>query len=327
MKRKVIILIVVNFYNFVLTQTLNNSEDELTLMWRIESEVKSSWLYFRRDANPLLNKDSIWDKWMRDYKSPWEIFQIQQYISGYDMSIKIKPCLEELPANWTFMDKNLCRENFFIVEKSNGYPLVKIDFETGEILDSVNINLYDSIFPYDNRFLVARKKNGYFTCISGNAQWGSWDDTGLVCHIETAGYVRGVQFGVQCIKPYRKKISEAINKYRPEYPDYVYAEAYKSLLADCILLIAAPIWKEDSLIEFIFYSNYPEKTGDNNPNNIYEFRYILPTYIKSIKERRLEKRRLTDEERKHLFDDDNPLLRYVEMKEHAIEEISIEFEE
>jgi hypothetical protein len=80
------------------------------------------------------------------------------------------------------------------------------------------------------------------------------------------------------------------------------------------LLIGAPQGKEDQLIEFIYYCGIPAKTGDPDRNRLYEMRYIMPTEIKSISERRWEIRKLSDEEMEALYDEENPLRRYVEVE-------------
>jgi hypothetical protein len=126
------------------------------------------------------------------------------------------------------------------------------------------------------------------------------------------GYVRGVQFRVRHVHYFKQGYSDNIKKYRPEFPDYEYTRAQLSLLSNGHLLIGAPEGKAGELIEFIYYTDNPKKTGDER-GQYYEMRYILPSNIESIKERRLEKRKLTEEENKSLFERDNPLSYFIDV--------------
>jgi hypothetical protein len=200
----------------------------------------------------------------------------------------------------------------YLVEKGNGWTGYR--YTTGLRRDTVYSDVHDSIFPYDNRFIVCDKGKNKFTFHAGNVQWGSWWDLGVILRVDYVGFVRGVQFDVDPVILYDSKLSEAIRKERPEYPDYEYTIALRSLFTDGHLLIGAPKGKEDQLVEFIYYTRDPAKTGELDSEHYYEMRYILPTEIESIKERRLEKRKLTEDEQKNFLrlDSWNPLRRFVD---------------
>ncbi len=210
-------------------------------------------------------------------------------------------------------------EGFYLVEKGNGYTNEKRNF-SDSVLDVVHLNLYDSIFPYDNRFLIKyvytdKSFVDHFSFHSGNVEWGDWKDTGFVHDVDVVGYIRGVQFKVDNVFQFSSEFSDKIKKFRPNFPNYVYTSNHSyTLLGKSCLIIGAPSGKEDELVEYIYYSNLPEKTGDPDETHYYEMRYILPTKIKSVKERHLEKRRLTDEEQKYVLNWDNKMFPFLERK-------------
>jgi hypothetical protein len=220
------------------------------------------------------------------------------------MDLKISR-LSDLHSKVTFgVDKN-----FYLVEKANGYVGIKRDWWTEVPVDTLTIHLNDSIFPYDNRFLVYHIPwNNTFYILSGNAEWD--DATGKLPfpkNVCTFGYIRGIQFGVSYVWWHNPNFTAQIREYRPEYLDYDYTRAPMSVFTYEWILIAAPHGQEDKLIEYIYYSDYPYKTGDKE-GVYYEMRYVLPTNIESVTERHLVKRKLTEVEVERIINDvDGPL--------------------
>ncbi len=310
MKRLLIAIALVNLFI-----SAHSQEVSLETKSDIESQFLSDWEYFRMQKNPELSYEETHDErggWKRPFLIPDKF-----YLDYYGSDLKY--------SNWgspkgVFVDKqggvnrfvNMGDSRIYLVEKKDGLLGLKEDLFTEEVLDSMQLNIYDSIFPYDNRFLATARRTGKFTFHSGNVIWGEWRDVGYIRQVDMVGYIRGVQFGVENVKYYSENFSANIRRLRPKYPDYEYTEAYLSQLSKSRLLIAAPRGKEDQLVEFIYYTNKPEKTGDTDINHYYEMRYILPTEIKSIKERRLEKRLLDEQERKMILNIENQLIFYVD---------------
>lgn len=292
----------------------------------IEMSFITGWEYFRMQKKPLLSYEDTHDG--RNWKIPFLIPK-KYYRGYYRADIKISKWVTENNGYRDLEGKthhylNISKSNFYVIEKGNGLLGLKKEFFSEKILDSMQLNIYDSIFPYDNRFMAIDTGHNKFTFHSGNVTWGEWKDVGFVHDVDIVGFVRGVQFGVERVRPFIWNESQAIRRLRPEYPDYVYAYADRSLLSKSHLLIAAPQGKEDQLVEFIYYTNKPEKTGDEDSSHFYEMRYILPTQIKSIKERRLEKRLLSEEEKEMIFNMDNKMFFFIdslriEMPEEIIE--------
>lgn len=306
MKRSVILLLLANIYCTIYCQKIS---------WEVESDIQAqfstSWMYFRMKKNPLLSFEETHDQYGR-WKIPYRIFMPEKMLKDdYWPSVKIGYWGVPTPRKgerYVRMDM----PHLFLVEKGNGYTGVKKDYIAKKTIDSVTVNVYDSLFPYDNRFLVADDGWGNYTFHSGNIDWGKWDDVRFKRQVDMVGYVRGVQLGVDQVKYFDPALSERIRKYRPDFQDYDYTESHKSEVTNGRLLIGAPNGREDQLIEFIYYSNNPAKTGDDNPKQWYEMRYIMPAIIKSITERRWEIRKLNEEEMENFFKEENPLRYYTE---------------
>lgn len=330
MKRILILIILINLVLSVNSQGI----DKLKKVY-IESQFYTDWLYFRMKANPLLSYEQTHDgvNWKL---SPSRVLLPEKMRGkGYMPDIKISEwgktksyVSDKFGHNkfWEFYDTN----KFYFVEKEDGYTGVKRTLMTDSIIDIMRFNIYDSIFPYDNRFLAILKettKTGdyRFTFHSGNVMWGDWKDIGYMHDVDIVGYIRGVQFGIENVLKFNKDFSNKIKQFRPDFPDYVYTcNRWQSLLTPICVIIGAPYGKEDQLVEYIYYTNNVDKTGDTDKTHYYEMRYILPTQIKSIKERRLEKRLLTDAETEYVLNRDNEMYFYIEQKEEPIEEIIIE---
>lgn len=306
MKRLVILLLLTNIYSLIFCQEITR---EIKL--DIQIQFETGWMYFRMQKNPLLSFEETHDEYGQ-WKRPSLVLHIEKFINGnYWPSIKISywgiPTSQK-GERYVRMDV----PHLFLIEKGNGYTGIKKDYIAKKTIDSVTVNVYDSLFPYDNRLLVANDGWGNYTFHSGNVDWGKWDDVRFKRQIDMVGYVRGVQLGVDQVKYFDPEFSERIRQYRPDFPDYDYTESHKSGVTNGRLLIGAPHGKEDQRIEFIYYSNNPAKTGDNNPRQWYEMRYIMPTVIKSITERRWEVRKLDKEEMENFFKEENPLRYYTE---------------
>jgi hypothetical protein len=321
MKRIIALILILN--SFSPTLFCQNIDREQKL--RIIDYFMTDWEYFRMKANPMLTYEQTHDEWGR-WKPPFLIpdsFYLKRYNSVLTISQWGAPkgVLVIPPSKMNQYVRMGFHSNLFLVEKRNGLLGVRKDYNTGK-LDTLSLNIYDSIFPYDNRFLASYIGNNKYTFQSGNTLWGDWKDVGMMRRVDFIGYVRGVQFNVENVRYYSSEFSEKIKKFRPNYPNYEYTDAQSSsLLSHSWLLIGAPVGKEDQLVEFIYYSNFPEKTGDHDTSHFYEMRYILPTQITSIKERHLEKRLLTKEEKNFLLDKENGLRRYIEIYSPLEEEL------
>ena len=289
---------------------------------RLRGAFFSDWLQFRLYQDPTLPREKTHNEYGQWRHSLALLPGEGQFVlDGYRPEITVRKWGITPPG---FVNLGLST-HFYLVEKENGLPSIKRERYPDRIVDSINIYVNDSIFPYDNRFLAIKVGERYEFC-SGNAMWSQWE--GIVPfrpRVDIVGYVRGVQFGVERVRPYKAKFSEEIRALRPDFPDYEYTVAHESLLTRARLLIAAPRGKETELIEYIYYTNDSIKTHDPNPDNYYEMRYIIPTEIKSIKERRLEKRLLRPEEVEAVMPN-NPLVYYREMPppNHIREEIILE---
>jgi hypothetical protein len=255
----------------------------------LRSDFVNFWEYFRMKTTPYLSYEETHDE-RGGWKTPF--FIPEKFYLYYEPDVKISRWGTDETNTNEYVDMSV-PPRLYLVEKKDGLLGIKKDFFTGEIFDSIQMNVYDSIFPYDNRFLACYIRTiesgvSQFTFHSGNVEWGEWKDVGFAKDVDLVGYVRGAQFGVEKVRYYNWDFSAKIRNFRPDFPDYEYTAARKSLLTNAWLLIGAPRGKEDQLIEFIYYSHRPSKTGDPDTNHYYEMRYILPTKIKSIKERRLE---------------------------------------
>ena len=317
---KKLLLFLLMLINLVLSA--NSQEiDRLNKVY-IESRFYTDWLYFRMKANPLLSREQTHDgvNWKL---SPSRVLlpdSIRE--KNYMPDIKISEWGEFRGSDYIDRPFSLPHYGFYLVEKEDGYTVVKKTLMTDSIIDIIHLNIFDSIYPYDNRFLVKylrTTKSGTheFSFHSGNVQWGDWREVGYIRGVDYCGYFRGVQFGIEKVMPFNQEFSDKIKNFRPDFLDYVYAENRSiSLLTNGFVIIGAPEGKEDQLVEYIFYSNMPKKTGDPDESHYYEMRYILPTQIKSIKERRLEKRRLTDEEQEYILDGNNGMLLFIDGEEN-----------
>jgi hypothetical protein len=247
---------------------------------RIKETVLDEWLFFR------LLKDSANNITSRNSPSGYPINVYSRYLGkkyrNYFPVIKITKWPRE--------------QDFYLVEKGDGMKLE--DWNSWrEIIDSTQIHIHDSIFPYDDRILIVRTADDRVLTLSGNVEWMKWNPTSLPINIHRIGPVRGVQFGVDDVfDNFDKVYSDKVKRFRPEYPDYEYIGAGKSFLSTRGLIMGASKGDAGNYMELIFYTNNDKMTGDTVRTHFYEMRYILPREIKSIKERHLEKRLLTDEE-------------------------------
>jgi hypothetical protein len=305
----------------------NSQEVPLGVKIELPSAFFTDWIYFRMLKNPLLSYEDIY---RQDglWESPYHLFLPEKMLgNNYDYDVKISCWGKSKTANYQYID--IRATYFYLIEKNNGLLGLKRSYFPEAILDSVQLNIYDGIFPYDNHFLAVRERtinedNYKFTFHSGNVQWGTWKDAGFIRRVDYCGYIRGVQFGIENVFQFRQGFSDKIKQFRPEYPDYVYTcNRYRSLLTPVCVIIGAPQGKEDQLIEYIYYTNNVGKTGDTDESHYYEMRYILPTQIQSIKERRLEKRLLSDEEKKYILNEENKMHYYIERKEASLNEESV----
>jgi hypothetical protein len=328
MKRIIILVALMNL-------VLSGSAQEIG--WEKESAIGSrfemDWMYFRMLKNPLIPDN---EKYVDNSRAnPYRMFIPEKMRKeDYRADIKIRKWGETKAYRPNKVGHNEYLEfyanEFYLVEKKEGYTGIKRSFMTDSIIDVIHLNIYDSIFPYDNRFLAILKektKTGdyRFTFHSGNVTWGEWRDVHYIRRVDYCGYIRGAQFGIENVFKFRQDFSDKIRQFRPEFPNYVYTcNRWESLLTKRCVIIGAPEGKEDQLVEYIYYSNLPEKTGDTDKTHYYEMRYILPTQITSIKERRLEKRRLTDEEQTYIFGYENEMYPYIERKTEPEEEIESE---
>ena len=310
MKRIINLIILIN-----IVLSANSQEIGWEKKWGVLMRFDTDWLYFRMKANPLLSREQTHDG------VNWKISPSRVLLpdsirkKNYMPDIKISEWGEFRGSDYIDRPFSLPHFGFYLVEKGDGYTGVKKTFMTDSIIDIIHLNIYDSIFPYDNRFLVKylytdkTSFTEYYSCHSGNVMWGDWKDVGYIKGVDYCGYFRGVQFGIEKVMHFNQKFSDKIKSFRPDFPNYVYTQNRSiSLLTNGFVIIGAPEGKEDELVEYIFYSNMPEKTGDPDESHYYEMRYILPTQIKSVKERRLEKRRLTDEEQQYILDGKNGML-------------------
>ncbi|NDV45665.1 hypothetical protein D0T49_01190 [Paludibacter sp. 221] len=294
MKR--IILYSISLFFFV--QNFYSQETEYPAditYYNFESRFFSSWVNFRAKKNPFIPKEKH-NMYSSEYTNPFDLIIPEVYYTERysPPNIKITKWGETKYRNKTgFGDFD-----FYLIEKEDDYIALRRNWRTGEVLDSMYINAYDSIFPYDNRSLAyidyLDKQIKFF---SGNVMWDYWETTGLhsIERLNSVAYIRGVQFAVDGVSWINSAFSDSVRSLRPEYPDYEYTDAIESLLSYGKLLIASPKGKATEYLEFIFYSGIGKRTGDED-GIYYEFRYILPTEIKEITERRLEKRKLTEEE-------------------------------
>jgi hypothetical protein len=273
----------------------------------IRSKFISKWHYFRMKKNPLLSYEEThneWGEWKYPYLVP-NLIPKKFFDDNYSPVIKVRrwyPTFQKYNSDNKSIIIN--DTNFYIVEKSNGITGIKWDYFSDLTklipLDTMHVYVYDSLFPYDNRFLVYHTRDNKILFCSGNVQWDhpmNHSELNWLTRIDRIGYIRGVQFDVNFVQKIEREPLEEIRRLRPEYSNYVYAKGRtRYAFNKGRVLIGAPEGKEIDLIEYIFYSNDPDKTNDSDKNNMYEMRYVVPSEIKTISERRMERRKLSPEE-------------------------------
>ncbi|GAB6013490.1 hypothetical protein [Viscerimonas tarda] len=300
MKRLAILIMLTGLYSLCYCQKIDQEKER-----RIKNDFITKFAYFRLLTNPLLSDEDKHDKFGEIQHS--NVYKDSVYYSS--IILKISHWGSPIGGGQGYKVDMSAPPYLYLIEKGNG--LTGIRYMLG---DTISSSVYDSIFPYDNRFLACDMGGNEFSFHGGNVSFGNWRDIGFPHTVDYVGFVRGVQFGVDAVVYYNSEFSESIRKERPEYPDYEYTYAKRSLLSDWQLLIGAPKGKEDQLVEFIYYTRDPAKTGEPDSEHYYEMRYILPTNITSISERRFEKRRLTEEEEKNFLRRDtwNPLRYFID---------------
>ncbi|NDW11058.1 hypothetical protein [Dysgonomonas sp. 520] len=301
MKRFTILLILLVYANYIISQNL-----PYNVVNRIRSQFESRWEYFRMLKDPTIPNEVKYKSnggWMVPNLLP------DVFVHNYIPIIKITPLPYGSYGNTTVSFNG----DFYIIEKGDGLTGRNTRPWDKTLTDTMHVDVNNSLFPYDNLFLVyysSREDKCYF--LAGNVMWADYREFKISKYVDFYGYLRGVQFGVRNVFIFDPKFSSAIREARPEYPDYEYTKANESLLKFGPLLIGAPKGREDELIEFIYYSDFPEKTGDEQ-GVFYEMRYIVPTNIESITERRMEKRKMSEEETARVFAPDSPLRFYIDM--------------
>jgi hypothetical protein len=267
----------------------------------IERKFMTEWHYFRMQKNPLLSYEETHDEW-GNWKNPFLIPE-EFYKKQYSPIINVRHWADFQKYNQKNGSVAILDTNFYLIEKSDGIIGVQWDYfsDTTKLipLDTMHLNIYDSLFLYDNRFLVYHGLNNRILCCSGNVQWDhprNYNELAWLRRIDRIGYIRGVQFDVKFVHEIKGKQLEEIRRLRPEYSGYVYASGRSSLFSHGHILIGAPKGKEVDLIEYIFYTNNPDKTKDPDKNNIYEMRYVVPSDIKTVYDRRMERKKLSPEE-------------------------------
>jgi hypothetical protein len=307
MKKVVLVLIYVflSHFNGYSQSYDENVPDDIYIL--IRSRFVSQWHYFRMQKNPSLSYKETYDEW-GGWKYPYLVPNlIPKFFFDNDYSTVIRiqrwyPDLQKYNRDRRSIIIN--DTNFYIVEKGNGITGIKWDYFSDMTklipLDTMHVNVYDSLFPYDNRFLIYHTRDDKILFCSGNVQWDhpmNHLELDWLTRIDRIGYIRGVQFNIEFVQRIEGAPLEEIRRLRPEYPNYVYAKGRsKYVFSKRNVLIGAPEGKEIDLIEYIFYSNDPEKTKDPDTNNMYEMRYVVPSEIKTISERRMEQRKLSPEE-------------------------------
>ena len=294
--------------------------------WERKSDIRSlfesNWLRFRALNNPLIPDSVIRNaRGSFSFLLPGGFFMYYRTditITRWGMSRWFEPVRPGSSMN-QFID---IPHTFYLVEKTDGLTGVKWEwFADNQMKDTIHVNVYDSIFPFDNRFLIRRGVHQVtgeqrFSFHSGNVEWGDWRDAIFMRRVDFVGYIRGAQFGIENVFVFRQDFSDKIRNFRPEFPDFVYtSNRYTaSLLGNSDVIIGAPEGREDEHVEFIFYSNIYERTGDPDVENFYEIRFVLPTHIQSIKERRFEHRLLTEEEKQFILNRENNMRRFIERR-------------
>jgi hypothetical protein len=271
----------------------------------IARDFYTRWVYFRMRKNPALTYEETHDKYGH-WKNPYDLLLPSDF-SQYRKQIKIRHWYPDYQQYNSELKAVFIHDtSFYVIEKDNGITGIKWKIFWDSIgvpaipIDTMHVNVYDSLFLYDNRFLAyhAIEGNRILFC-SGNVSWDhpmNHRELSWLEGIERIGYIRGVQFNVEFVRKIKEAQLEEIRRLRPAYPNYVYASGYRSSFCYGQILIGAPEGKEVDLIEYIFYSNDPVKTKDPDTNNIYEMRYVVPSEIKTISERRMERRKLPPEE-------------------------------
>ena len=275
---------------------------------RIKAHFISSWLYFRMRQNPLLSYEETRYRG-GEWRRPWEMFMPPEFTIWHSPDIKILPWYDEsLNPRLGFISFGDNTDGLYIIEKGSGITGVKWEYFVDGVMtgnkfpvDTVHVNVYDSIFPFDNRFLAYVTPSGEIGFYSGNISWGSWRNLNMDIDLLGVSYIRGVQFGLQRLRRLPDGWITNIRENLPEYSDWDFVFAAKSFLTGGRLLITAPPEQAHEHLEFLFYSDHPEKTGDEE-GVFYEFKYIYPTATRSISERRLEKRKLSPEELENIWD-------------------------
>ena len=269
-----------------------------SLKFTIEQQFFSSWLYFRLTKNPMFSEE-IRNPPRGEMRRPWQHLLPPEYTYDYQPDIKILPWYDESLNSGLGFEFFGYTDGLYIIEKGDGITGVKSEFNVSILeripVDTMHVNVYDSIFPFDNRFLVYVSNSGEIGFYSGNIGWDNWRNLNMSRGLVGVAYIRGVQFGLQRLRRMPDEWITGVRENLPQYDGWDFAFADRSFLTYGRLLITAPPNQAPDHLEFLFYSDHPQKTGDEE-GVYYEFRYILPTIINDISERRLEKRKLTPEE-------------------------------
>ena len=141
----------------LLEQRIKDSERRL-LESRIKSTFLGWWLDFRLQYNPLKsNEDKFQNGLKRD---PFDILLPHEFTIEHLADIKVLPWYDEKANSRLGYISFSNTDGLYIIEKGDGITGIKWETQWSQSpiiripVDTIHVNVYDSIFPFDNRFLI-----------------------------------------------------------------------------------------------------------------------------------------------------------------------------
>lgn len=282
---------------------------------KIKSQFMSDWLSYRMEKNSEYSRNDWYDVEKGMPCNPFK-FILRDTINykRYDMLFSIREWPDSSYSKFD-IQKLDGLGNYYLVEKRGNVFRKQIlegviySDSVKALPDTIKVNAYSEQFPYDDRFLYYYdKEKDQLWNISGNIEWNNTPYRSNLPQYYIL--TRLAQYDVKMVQDYRiflnsKKNSTNIYDSLLRDSKHRYYIAESSLLSEGRLLIRTPFnsknVKYDKLIEVIFYTLNPLKTGDKDGKTMMEYRYSIRSFIEKSNERTPAIRKLSNEEKQRIL--------------------------